>query len=419
MSKKFKTVDHLATLDSTIRLGDCLPPEHLACFVVDLAAQLDLSSFYDRYSKKGGSAYDPKVLLGLLLYAYATGVFSSRLERATYEQIPFRYLASNLQPDHDTLANFRKTFLVELKELFVQSLLLAQSAGVLKLGNISLDGTKIHADASKSRAVSYKRLLELQAQLKLDVAELFERAAQGDQPDGLVIEDEINFRQDRLARLAQGKVVLEARAAQRFAIEQAEYALKVAEREAKAKKRGRKPGGRPPKPPMAGPCEGDQYNFTDQESRIMKNSTNKGFGQNYNTQLAVAHSSLLIVGYSLSNHPNDQAEIGPTLQSIPVGLGKPQAAALDNGYFSAANVAFVSEQGIEPYITTGRYPDHLSWRSYFEQAPTPPGEQVSPKEKMAYKFQSTVGRAVCKLRKSTVEPVIGSSKKSWAFGNFP
>src|SRR5947209_8711349 len=237
MSKKFKTVDHQATLDSTIRLGDCLPPDHLACFVVDLVAQLDLTSFYERYSKKGGSAYDPKVLLGLLFYAYATGVFSSRrIEQATYEQIPFRYLAGNLHPDHDTLANFRKTFLPQLKALFVQILLLAQTAGVLKLGNISLDGTKIHADASKSRAVSYKRLVELETQLKIDVAELFERAAQGDQPDGLIIEDEINLRQDRLVRLAEAKLVLAAGAEERFATEQADYEVKLAERAAKTKK---------------------------------------------------------------------------------------------------------------------------------------------------------------------------------------
>jgi transposase len=419
MLKKFKTVDHVATLDSTIRLGDCLPPDHLACFVVDLVDQLDLSGYYERYSNKGGSAYDPKVLLGLLFYAYATGVFSSRrLERATYEQIPFRYLAGNLHPDHDTLANFRKTFLPQLKDLFVQILLLAQTAGVLKLGNISLDGTKIHADASKSRAVSYKRLVELETQLKLDVAELFERAAQGDQPDGLVIEDEINLRQDRLERLAQAKLVLETRAAERFAAEQANYEVKVAEREAKTKKRGRKPGGRPPKPPTAGPRERDQYNFTDPQSRIMKNSNNKGFGQNYNAQLAVEQHSLVIVGYSLSNHPNDQAEIAPTVVVIPGLLGKPKAAALDNGYFSAANVAWLSGQGIEPYIATGRYPDHQSWRSYFEQAPLPPSPEASPKEKMAYKLKSMVGQAIYKLRKSTVEPVIGIIKEVIGFRQF-
>src|SRR6476661_2223644 len=172
MSRTFKTADYDATLDVTVRLGDCLPPDHLARFVVDTIAQLDLSVIYARYGTRGGQPYAPEILLGLLLYGYATGVFSTRkLERATYETVPFRFIAGNLHPDHDTLAAFRKTFLADLKDLFVQVLVLAQLAGVLKLGNISLDGTKIHADASKSRAVSYKRLLELETQLRTDVAE--------------------------------------------------------------------------------------------------------------------------------------------------------------------------------------------------------------------------------------------------------
>src|SRR5438309_3730842 len=192
MTRKFKTVDYEATLNMTVSLREALPPSHLARFVADVIAQLDLSSLYARYGTRGGEPFAPEILLGLLFYGYATGVCSARrIEKATYESLPFRFLAGDLHPDHDTIAHFRKTFLPQLKALFVQILLLAQTAGVLKLGNISLDGTKIHADASKSRAVSYKRLVELETQLKIDVAELFERAAQGDQPDGLIIEDEI------------------------------------------------------------------------------------------------------------------------------------------------------------------------------------------------------------------------------------
>src|SRR6478736_3517277 len=216
MSRSFKTADYDAALDVTVRLGDCLPPDHLARFVVDTIAQLDLSAIYTRYGSRGGPPYAPEILLGLLFYGYASGVFSTRkIERATYETVPFRCIAGNLHPDHDTLATFRKTFLPELKDLFVQVLLLAQMAGVLKLGNISLDGTKIHADASKSKAVSYKHLLALEAHLHAEVEELFavsERADQGDLPDGLVVSDEIAMRQARLARLAEAKVVLEARA---------------------------------------------------------------------------------------------------------------------------------------------------------------------------------------------------------------
>jgi transposase len=186
MKRRFKTVDYDQALDLTVRLGDCLPPNHLARFVVDSVSQLDLSALYARYGSRGGEPYAPEMLLGLLLYGYATGVFSSRkIERATYESVAFRFIAGNvLHPDHDTLAAFRRTFLPELKDLFVQVLLLAQEAGVLKLGTISLDGTKVHADASKRKAVSYKRLIELEAQLRTEVEELFAlsepaRAARG------------------------------------------------------------------------------------------------------------------------------------------------------------------------------------------------------------------------------------------------
>ena len=160
MSRKFKTANYEETLNQTIRLAEALPPEHLARFVVDIIAQLELSSIYTRHAPVGGEAIAPEILLGLLFYGYASGVFSSRkIEKATYESIPFRYLAGGLHPDHDTIANFRKTFLADLQELFVQILLVAQAAGALKLGNLSLDGSKIHADASKSHAVSYGRLV--------------------------------------------------------------------------------------------------------------------------------------------------------------------------------------------------------------------------------------------------------------------
>ena len=317
MSRTFKTVDYQVTLDQTVRLGDCLPPDHLARFIVDVIAQLDFSALYARYRTRGGAPYAPEILFGLLAYGYATGVFSSRkLERATYESAPFRFIAGNLHPDHDTIAAFRKTFLSELQDLFVQVLLLAQALGVLKLGTISIDGTKIHADASKSKAVSYKRLQELQTRLRAEVEALFALATHVDQtslPDGLVVATEIALREERLARLAEAKAVLEARAKEREAIEQAEYEVKVCEREAKARRKGKPPGGRPPTPPTSGPRDDDQYNFTDPESRIMKNSTDKGFNQHYNAQVAVDQDCLLIVGTSLSNHPNDQAEVVPTV----------------------------------------------------------------------------------------------------------
>jgi len=422
MTRKFKTVDYEATLNLTVSLREALPLNHLARFVADVITQLDLSPLYARYGARGGEPFAPEILLGLLFYGYATGVFSSRrIEQATYESLPFRFLAGDLHPDHDTLAHFRKTFLLELKDLFVQVLLLAQAAGVLKLGNISLDGTKIHADASKSHAVSYKRLLELEHQLRAEVDELFalsEQAEQGSLPDGLVITDEIARRQERLANLARAKAVLEARAQERYQAERAEYEAKVQAREERTRQTKRKPRGRGPKPPQPGPRDKDQYNFTDPESRIMKNSTNDGFDQHYNAQVATDQSSLLIVAHSLSNHANDQAEVEPTLDALPEALGTPPAGALDTGYFSATNIAALEARGIEPYIAVGREPHHKHWSAYFAQPLPPPPEDASPLVKMAYKLRTEIGQAIYRLRKCTVEPVIGIIKEVLGFRQF-
>jgi hypothetical protein len=170
--------------------------------------------------------------------------------------------------------------------------------------------------------------------------------------------------------------------------------------------------------PTPGARDADQYNFTDPDSRIMKNSTNQGFDQHYNAQVAVDQDSLLIVGQSLSNHPNDQAEAQPTLEAIPPALGTPSSAALDNGYFSAANIEHFKALRIDPYIATGRDPHHPSWHERFAQSLTPPPEQASPKVKMAYKLQTEIGKAIYRLRKCTVEPVIGIIKETLAFRQF-
>jgi transposase len=422
MTRKFQTIDYEAALHQTVTIEECLSPNHLARFIVTMIAQLDLSAIYAHYAPVGGVPLAPEILLGILFYGYATGLFSSRkLEKATYESIPFRYIAGSLHPDHDTIANFRKTFLTEIKALFVQVLVVAQEAGALHLGNISLDGSKIHADASKSHAVSYQRLLELEKQLEQEVDELFtlaEQVEQGDLPDGLNLADEIAFRQGRLVNLAEAQAVLETRAQERYAAEQAAYEAKLRERAAKAAQTGQKPRGRSPTPPTPGPRDEDQYNFTDPDSRIMKNSTNKGVDQHYNSQVAVDQESFLIVANTLSNHPNDQAEAIPTVDAIPAEVGKPDAAALDNGFFSATNITELEARGIEPYIATGREPHHHSWRAFFAEAPAPPPSDASPRVKMAYKLQTEIGKRIYRLRKCTVEPVIGIIKEILGFRQF-
>jgi transposase len=422
MTRKFKTANYEETLDLQISLREVLPPEHLARFIVELVSQLDLSAIYQKYSEEGAPPYAPEVLLGLLFYGYATGVFSSRkIEKATYEVIPFRYIAGDMHPDHDTIANFRQENLPELKDLFVQILLVAQAMGHLELGNVSVDGSKIHADASKSKAISYKRLLALDAFLQAEVNELFalaETADGGQLPVEMNIQDEIERRQQQLEGLAEARKVLEVRAQARYKAEQADYEAKLREREEKAAKKGRKPGGRPPKPPVAGPGDKDQYNFTDPESRIMKNATNSGFDQHYNTQIVVDHDSRLVVGAWLCDQANDQQAGLPTIDSIPAELGKPKAANLDTGYFSQDNIDALEARGIDPYIATGRTAHHHSWRAYFMDNTALLPDDASPTEKMAYKLRTDRGQALYRLRKSTVEPVIGIIKEVLGFRQF-
>jgi hypothetical protein len=259
--------------------------------------------------------------------------------------------------------------------------------------------------------------------LRQEVNELFQLAEQADQgeirlPDGLSIPDEIALRQERLANLAQAKAVLEARAQERYEAEKAEYEAKLRAREKKAAKTKRKRGGRTPKPPQAGPRPKDQYNFTDPDSRIMKNSTNTGFDQHYNVQAAVDQATLLIVAPALSNHPNDKGEAEPTLAALDPALGQAAAVAMDNGYFSPASLQACARHGLEAYIATGREPHHLSWRSFFADLPEPPAETASPTVKMAYKLRTELGQAIYRLRKCTVEPVIGIIKEVLGFRQF-
>jgi hypothetical protein len=261
----------------------------------------------------------------------------------------------------------------------------------------------------------------LEAQLRSEIEELFalgEQSEQPEVPDGLVVREEIGRREDRLARLAEAKAVLEARAQERAAAEQAEYEVRLAQREERERTTGRRPGGRPPTPPVPGPRDGDQYNFTDPESRIMKSSTHAGFEQDYNAQVAVDQASLLIVGWALSNHPNDSQEADPTLAAIPSAIGPPDAAALDAGYFGPATLQACAKRGIEPYIATGRDPHHASWQQRFAPLPDPPPEGASSQVKMAYKLRTALGKAIYGARKCTVEPVIGIIKEVIGFRQF-
>jgi transposase len=294
----FRQVDRQTGFLLPPSVDEWLPERHLARFVVEVTEGLDLRAFTGSYRGSGSASYHPEVLLGLLVYGYATGVFSSRkLERATYDSVAFRFIAANDHPDHDTIATFRRRFLKEIEELFVKVLLLAREMGVLSLGTVALDGTKIHANASRHSALSYEHAGKLEAQLKAEVGELLakaEAADKADVPDGMSIPEELARREERLKKLAEARAKIEARANERFVRERAEYEAKLAAREAKAKASGKKPGGKPPAPPTAAPGPNDQINLTDEDSRIMP-VAGGGFEQCYNAQAVVAADSLLVV----------------------------------------------------------------------------------------------------------------------------
>jgi transposase len=404
-------------------VDDWLPEKHLARFVVEVVDGLDLSAMSKSYRGVGSASYHPSVLFGILIYGYASGVFSSRkLERATYDSVAFRFVASNEHPDHDTIASFRRRFLGQIEALFVQVLLLAREMGVLKLGTIGLDGTKIHANASRHSALSYEHASKLEAQLKAEVAELLAKAEAADQvefADGMSIPDELARRQERLSRLAEARAKIEARARERCDREQADYVAKLAARHRKAAADGKKPAGRMPKPPVATPQPGDQINLTDEESRIMPISGG-GFEQCYNAQAAVAAGSLLVVASDVVQAPNDKQQLSPMLDKLaelPDELGKPDALLADNGYFSAANVEACQAAGIDPLIAPGRQEHHPSLDKRFAAAPPAPADPT-PVEAMAHRLRTPEGKKLYALRKHTPEPVFGIIKSVLGFRQF-
>lgn len=404
-------------------VDEWLPDKHLARFVVEVIDSLDLRGMCQNYRGTGSASYHPALLLGVLVYGYATGVFSSRkLERATYDSVAFRFIASNDHPDHDTIATFRRRFLPQIEALFVQVLLLAREMGVLKLGTVALDGTKIHANASRHSALSYEYAGKLETQLKGEVAELLAKAEAADQadiPDGMSIPDELARREDRLGKLAEARAKIEARAKQCFEREKAEYDAKMAARAAKSAASGKKPSGRVPAPPVDAPLPSDQVNLTDEESRIMP-VPGGGFEQCYNAQAAVAAGSLLVVAADVVQAPNDKQQLAPMLDKLaelPDELGQPDALLADNGYFSEANVEACQAAGIEPVIAMGREAHHPSLAERFAAAPPAP-EDPTPLEAMAHRLQTPQGKALYALRKQIPEPVFGIIKSVLGFRQF-
>jgi transposase len=352
---------------------DWLTEDHLARFVVEVIEGLDLCGLTRQYAGRGSKAHHPATLLAILVYGYCTGVFSSRkLEMATYDSVAFRYIAAGSHPDHDTLASFRRRFIDELAGLFVQVLEMATEMKLLRLGTVCLDGTKIHANASRHSALSHGHIVKLEEQLKGEVQELLALAEAADTaniPDGMSLPKELKLRQDRLAAMAAAKAKIAARAQERYAREKAEFDEKMSQREAKQRQTGKKPGGKPPTAPEPGVKDSEQINLTDEESRIMPVSGG-AFEQCYNAQAAVDAHTMLVVATTLTQAPNDKQQVQPMLQVLQAQaakLGDVKTLIADTGYCSENNVKACEQAGMEPLLSVARQDHHPQWRARFTE----------------------------------------------------
>jgi transposase len=432
MGKSFLPDQVNQTLLFPASLHDWLPEGHLARFLVDVVAALDLSAIYASYDDKdgrGGSAYAPEMMLRVLLYGYATGVYSSRkIEARTYEDVAFRYLSGDQHPDHDTFAEFRKRHLNALAGLFTQALLLCEKAGLVKLGHVAIDGSKIKANASKHKAQSYARMGETEARLKAEIEALLKQAADVDAAEdaqygkgkrGDELPAELARRESRLKKIAAAKAELEQEAREKAEQERAEVEAKLAARREEEQRTGRKKRGRQPQvpdPDQAQPEATAQRNFTDADSRIMPDGANKGsFVQGYNAQAAVDSAAQVIVAADVTQETVDNHQLLPMLHQVEENLGrKPRAASADAGYWSEDNATDQSVAEIDLHIATGR--DKHGETPL--PASSPPLEPASAKEAMRHKLRTEAGQAVYKMRKAIVEPVFGQIKEQRGFRRF-
>lgn len=451
MSQRFRVCDLNQPLLLPPSLQDWLPERHLARFISDVVDGLDLSAIYVAYNRKDGrglAAYHPVMMVRLLLYGYCMGVASSRqIERRTHEDVAFRYLAADQHPDHDTIASFRQTHLQNLAGLFLQALRLCEKAGLVKLGHVAIDGTKLQANASKHKAMSYERMNEKEKALKAEVEKLLEEAARTDAEEdakygkgkrGDELPAELARRESRLKKIAEAKAALEQEARERAVAAKATAEARLEERRKQEEERGKKLGGRPPQvpdPEQAKPEPKAQRNFTDPDSRIMKDGATKSFLQGFNAQAAVDDTAQVIVGCAITQEVNDKQQLAPMIQQVEQNLGrKPEKATADAGYFSLAAVTDPRVNGVELLVPPDRQKHEATAEGAGEviQEPAklaegPPSAEVSTDpapaqasvaDAMRQKLRSPEGQAVYKMRKAVVEPVFGQIKERRGFRRF-
>jgi transposase len=416
-------------------LREWLPEGHLALFISDVVDELDLSGIVRHYEKgdgRGRPPYHPLMMVKLLVYGYCIGKVSSRkLEQATYEDVAFRVLACNQHPDHDSIANFRQLHLGELAGLFVQVLKMCERAGLVKLGHVAIDGSKLRANASKHKAMSYDRMCEKEEQLRAEVERLLKEAAETDAAEdkrygkgvrGDELPAELARRESRLRKIREAKASLEAEAKEQAKAAAAAVEAKLAERKQREEETGKKTRGRVPQAvnvEEAKPEAKAQRNFTDPESRIMKDGATGSFEQSYNGQIAVDSQAQIIVAATLTQAANDKQQLVPVLAEVKTNVGRlPEKVTADSGYFSTAAVTSEALSSVDLYVT----PDGSKKTEQVEEGCTesPPPTELDQdvQTRMRDKLKSESGRTVYKQRKMIVEPVFGQIKEVRGFRRF-
>jgi transposase len=430
MSKTFRTYcpDQQLLLPPSLR--DWLLEGHLALFVSDVVDALDLSAILDVYEQgdgRGMPPYHPGMMVKLLVYAYCVGKPSSRkIERATYDEVPYRVLSANQHPDHDSIAAFRKRHLKALAGIFFQVLLLARELGLVKLGHVALDGTKVKANASKHKAMSYQRMGEAERRLEEEIAALLAAAEAADDDEdvkygkgrrGDELPAELQRRKVRLEKIRGAKAVLEQQAREQAEAEADEVRRNLAERAAKEAETGKKTPGRVPQvpdPEKATPGPKDQRNFTDPESRIMVDGASKGFEQCYNAQAAVDAEHQIIVAVDVTQQTNDKRQLVPMMQKVCENMGQmPERTSADAGYFSQEAVTHPDLAATDLHVPPDR-------QKHGQPLPSPPDDAEKPSvaDEMRRKLAAPAGREVYKRRKAIVEPVFGQVKEGRGFRRF-
>jgi len=428
MSVRLVNVDRNTPMFLPCDLREWVPADHLVHFILDAIEQIPTGHFRLNHRGTGSEQYPPTMMLALLIYGYATGRSGSRtMEAATYSDVAVRYLCANVHPDHDSICTFRRENKVAIEAAFVQVLQLARELKLARVGTISIDGTKMLANASKHAAVSYGRAAERIEQLQLEVKQLLEKAETADAQElssGLDVPAELARREKRLAALKEARRVIEERAQESAAAQQSQYEAKRAQRQAEREK-GNKPKGKEPQPPSPQAEAKAQYNFSDPQSRIMKAGSSGHFEQAYNAQAAV-DENMLIVGAQVSQAPNDKEQLIATLAVVePEVKAEVKAVLVDSGFYSEAAVRAVEQKpdgtpsGVTVYAAVERISHHRSVEDLMEkEEPAPLTEAATPKERMAHRLKSKAGRELYKLRKQTVEPVFGIIKEAMGFRRF-